>query len=339
MLHEAHSIAPPPTISAPDSQADRPLISVAVPTYRPSEKLLVALQSVLHETASLPQLEILVVDDSPLEAAVEQQLRTIDPEGRIAYHHNATRLGIGGNWNRAIELSRGTWIHLLHQDDHILPGFYRQLAPALESSVSFGMAFCRTRIIDQHGSWRKTSSRLAWRTGQLRGWLATISVRQRLQTPGVIVRRSVYESLGGFRSDLRQTLDWEMWVRIAAAYPVWYTTSALAAYRRHSQSETSRNFAAGSYWQEIGKAIAFNSLRLPYEQRVDVIAQSLEWHRRSALRSARRQLAEGQMEAARQSVQAATSFAEMARTRQDLSSTLLAAFLGNWGQSGMGRVA
>ncbi len=102
---------------------------------------MVALQSVLHETASLPQLEILVVDDSPLEAAVEQQLRTIDPEGRIAYHHNATRLGIGGNWNRAIELSRGTWIHLLHQDDHILPGFYRQLAPALESSVSFAWPF------------------------------------------------------------------------------------------------------------------------------------------------------------------------------------------------------
>ncbi len=61
-----------------------------------------------------------------------------------------------------------------------------------------------------------------------------------IQTPSVVVRRSAYEILGGFRKDLCFTLDWEMWCRIAQNFPVWYEPEALACYRVHSGTETSR---------------------------------------------------------------------------------------------------
>ena len=40
-------------------------------------------------------------------------------------------------------------------------------------------------------------------------------------TPSIVVRRSVYERLGSFDRRLVCAEDWEMWVRIAAHYPIW----------------------------------------------------------------------------------------------------------------------
>ena len=41
-------------------------------------------------------------------------------------------------------------------------------------------------------------------------------------TPCIVVRRSVYEELGGFDDRLACAEDWEMWVRVAARFPVYY---------------------------------------------------------------------------------------------------------------------
>jgi hypothetical protein len=38
-----------------------------------------------------------------------------------------------------------------------------------------------------------------------------IAQRQRVQCPAAVVARSTYESVGGYRTDLRLALDWEMW--------------------------------------------------------------------------------------------------------------------------------
>ncbi len=48
----------------------------------------------------------------------------------------------------------------------------------------------------------------------------------------MVVRRDVYEKLGGFDTNFKTAgEDWEMWVRIAAHYPVWYEPAPLACYR------------------------------------------------------------------------------------------------------------
>ena len=41
----------------------------------------------------------------------------------------------------------------------------------------------------------------------------------RVRSPGIVVRRSAYEQVGGFRTDLPHAADWEMWTRLAAHGP------------------------------------------------------------------------------------------------------------------------
>ena len=77
-------------------------------------------------------------------------------------------------------------------------------------------------------------------SGILEEFMNLIASQQRIQTPSVVVRREVYRKLGGFRTDLGYTLDWEMWQRIGSKHSIWFEPEILAVYREHRGAETSR---------------------------------------------------------------------------------------------------
>ena len=254
-----------------------------VPTFEPDEKLGAALESVLQQAESAADMQIAVVDDSSTPGHVERLVRSLDRSGRIEVFANDRRLGLAGNWNRSIALARGQLVHLLHQDDSVLPGFYAAIDRGFHRAPDVGMAFCRSRIIDDCGRRMKTTSRQQWLPGVLANWLATIAERQRIQTPAAVVARSTYESVGGYRPELCHALDWEMWVRIAAGNRVWYDP----------------------------RALRINATMLPDSLRASTTAASVRWHAASAIRTAERQLAAGASDAAAATLRAIPDLLEV----------------------------
>lgn len=285
----------------------RSVISVIIPTYEPDALLAQTISSVLAEarrsTRANFTINVTVVDDASPSADVAAIVAEADPDGRVELVRNECQLGLAGNWNRAIGLTTGDFIHLLHQDDYVLPTFYQRLQAGFQRRPDVGMAFCRTRIVDQSNRTLKTSSRPRWFRGVLSNWLWQIGERQRVQTPAVIVARSTYEKVGGYREDLCHTLDWEMWVRIAAHFPVWYDPSALAVYRRHALNESSRLLQNGAVWPDLARAIAINAQWFPEEIRGRLIARSARWYLRSALRSATKQIRSGDVASSHRTLQ------------------------------------
>lgn len=288
----AAALAPPPIEPVHDG-VERPRFSVMVPAYEPDERLRTALTSVLDQAPSPSDMQVAVVDDASRPGTVERLVRSIDRAGRVEVYSHARRFGLAGNWNRAITLARGHLVHLLHQDDAVRPGFYAAMERGFRDAADVGMAFCRSRIVDDHDRLVKTTSRQQWFPGLLSNWLPTIALRQRIQTPAAVVARATYEALGGYRSDLCHALDWEMWVRIAARYRVWYEPRPLAVYRRHEANETTRLFASGAVWPDMARALRINSASLPDAIRDVTLAASVRWHAASAIRTAERQLAAG----------------------------------------------
>lgn len=264
-----------------------------IPAFKPDARLRVALESVLCQAPPSDQMQITVVDDASPSGSVARLVRSIDPSHRVDVVSHDRRLGLAGNWNRAIALARGHLVHLLHQDDAVRPGFYAAMDRGFRHADDIGMAFCRSRIVDDHDRLIKTTSRQQWLAGVLANWLPTIAERQRIQTPAAVVARATYESVGGYRHDLCHALDWEMWVRIAARYRVWYEPRPLAFYRRHVANETSRLFATGAVWPDMAKAMRINAATLPDSIRETTLAASVRWHASSAMRTAERQLANG----------------------------------------------
>lgn len=222
------------------TNASEPFWSVMMPVYRPDAHYFrLALEGVLQQDEGPERMQIEVVDDCSPDGDVEGLVREIGGD-RVAFSRTPKNLGLAGCWNTCIDRARGKWVHLFHQDDLILPGFYKAMARADASSENVGAAFCRHVWCDGEGKIDRSSELHRQEPGILPQFLETIAVNQQIQTPAVVVRGSVYKALGGYRSDLRYVLDWEMWQRIASRYPFWFEPEVLAVYRIHESAETSK---------------------------------------------------------------------------------------------------
>ena len=262
----------------------RPLVSVVLPVYEPDGYLLDALRSVLSQDPGPAVMQIAVVDDASPACDVKALLDQVAPAGRIEFHRAIQNRGLARNWNECINLSRGEIVHILHQDDRVADGFYRRMLPAFSRHADIGMAFCRHAFIDSDSRVTRTSHRERWLPGVLEDWLPKISRQQRIQCAAALVRRGVYERLGGYRTDLSYTLDWEMWVRIAAQYPVWYQPAVLAHYRRHDKSETARLRNDSRIGCDTVQAIETFASHLPEAQRERLLSAAYETFARRTLK-------------------------------------------------------
>jgi hypothetical protein len=122
--------------------------------------------------------------------------------------------------------------------------------------------------------------------GLLNDCLLHLAVEQRIMTPSIVVRRDVYERLGGFDRRLICAEDWEMWVRIAADYPIAYETEPLALYRMHNDSNTGRHIRTAEDMRYTRKAIEIFEGYLPPAVSQAIAARARETYALAALRTA-----------------------------------------------------
>jgi glycosyltransferase involved in cell wall biosynthesis len=228
----------PPQIVPPAGTGPRPFWSVMIPSYNRTTYLERTLRSVLSQDPGAAEMQIEVLDNASPVDDPEPLVRRVGGE-RVVFFRQARNLGGTANWNSCIERSRGEWVHILHSDDLVLPGFYQRLRTALEKRDDVGAAFCRYSLIDENDRWKSSCDLESPTQGVLPDFIDRIGTDCIIATPSIVVRRSVYEQLGAFRTDLTFTMDWEMWIRIAARYPIWYEPTTLAAFRVHANSWTS----------------------------------------------------------------------------------------------------
>jgi glycosyltransferase involved in cell wall biosynthesis len=199
-------------------------------------------------------MQIAVVDDRSPNGRSREIVERLAP-ARVEFFEQPRNVGLAGNWNTGIERARGEWVHIFHQDDLLMPGFYEKLGAAESGGPAVGAAFCRHSVIDAEGQTTLTSDPERPEPGVIAGWDALIVRGQRVRCPAIVVRRSTYERVGGFRTDLVFALDWEMWIRIAFAFEVWYEPEILASHREHDDNETHRLAGLDAQLPDIKKAL------------------------------------------------------------------------------------
>jgi hypothetical protein len=264
-----------------------------IPTYHCAHHLRETLVRVLAQDPGPDAMQIEVVDDFSTRDDPEAVVREVG-RGRVQFFRQERNVGHSRNFATCLDRSRGRLVHLLHGDDYVLEGFYRVMERPFAEHPEIGAAFSRYVAVDDAGREIVVSPELERESRILDGWLERIAKEQLLQPPSIVVRREVYERLGGF--DTRISMygeDWEMWVRIAAFYPVWHQVEPLAAYRMGSGSLSSLAIRTGQNLRDITLAIETNALVLPPE-RVDRVSRIARANNAlSAVRRARRLLGRG----------------------------------------------
>ena len=301
----------PAALAPITDSAPRPFWSVIVPVYGRRQYLAQCLGSVLGQDPGPSEMEIVVVDD-----AGPEDLRGLVGElgrGRVAYHRNPATLGLYPSTNAALRRTRGRWIHILHDDDWVLPGFYRTMRAGIEAvPAGVGVAFCMYTTQDERVGAAGAPAPFRAGPGLLgRDFLARLATANPLNLPAVVFRRESFETVGLFREDLPYTADWEWYVRSAPFVGWHHQPETLACYRVHATNQTHDLARTGRTARDIRRTLDTFATALPAEVAAAALPNARQHHARSFLTAARTAATAGD------SALAATLFREALATDPD----------------------
>ncbi len=240
----------------------RPFWSVVLPVHRPIlSHLREAVESVFRSGLDPARRQFAIADDASGSPELDAYLAELAGRG-VEIHRSPSRLGLVGNWNACIRLARGEWIHILHQDDRVRPGFYAALEEGIAREPALGAACTQVRFVDDAGARLREGHLDQPEAGLLHRWVQHVVVNLAIQCPAIAVRRAVYERLGGFDAGFAYCADYDMWCRIAVEYPIWFDPRPLAEYRVHPASATHRLFDARTRLREQRRGLRRAAARL-----------------------------------------------------------------------------
>lgn len=202
-------------------QNDYPLVSVIIPTYKRPEKLPRAINSVLNQT--YPNVEIIVVDDNNPgtdgRRLTEQIMEPYTENPRVKYIKHERNMNGAVARNTGAAHSNAKYIALLDDDDEFLPKKIESQVKTLENrsddwGACYSMAYSKKENmpyipLQEH---REGSLYLCALTREL----------SFLAGSNLMVRRSVWDEVGGFTETFLRNQDKEFTTKILKKYKLAY---------------------------------------------------------------------------------------------------------------------
>lgn len=150
---------------------------------------------------------------------------------------NESNLGTYGSLNRALESAQGEFVAILNDDDLWAPEKLARQVEIFESHPEIGLVHTDGGFIDGEGK-AIEGSPLGFdfprtETGNV---VVALLHANKIIASAAMVRRSCFESIGGFNEDYFGSGDWEMWLRIAERWPIGYVDVPLTFYRVHGEN-------------------------------------------------------------------------------------------------------
>ena len=207
-----------------------PSVSVIIPTYNRGWILREAIDSVLAQDYS--DFELIVVDDG----STDNTRDILDAYGRkIIVLHQPNR-GVSAARNRGIAASRAQLVAFLDSDDLWLPQKLTRQAEFFQSNPE--ALICQTEE-----TWVRNGVRVnpKKRHQKPSGMIFEPSLALCLVSPSaVMIRRSLFDTVGLFDESLPACEDYDLWLRISCRHPVFLLDDPLIIKRGGHDDQLSR---------------------------------------------------------------------------------------------------
>lgn len=260
-----------------------PFFSVVIPTYKRTDLLPRAVDSVLRQTFS--DWEIIISDDELVEGEtwqLMQRLAATDPRIRITRNPGPAH-GHTPNVNHAFAQARGSWIKPLWDDDELLPECLAYFRAAIESQPDVVYVTCDGQLVKKLPPPPVAPPRppvMAYRTESVQTLLA--KYRQEATGEGppprmavlrdVVANGVIFEDLPGILT--APDLPW--FTRIATKGPsLWIRAVLVREYQTGQSSMTSR-VSEESLDKQFAVVIRYQHSLLPPGDRRPSLAVNLQ---------------------------------------------------------------
>jgi hypothetical protein len=207
-----------------------------IPTANRPAFLAKALASLVNQDLDPAMTQIEVVDTSDRTEDVLSIVASF-PQLQINYSKQPSKIPTSACFNMCVSRAQNDLVHILHDDDCVLPGFYATYGEYARRYPDVGLIAGRSRVVRSDGT--------LIRTTPFYQELACPSTNEEpfyyyadIQASAVVLRRSCYTCCGGFDPRLGYLLDREMWIRAIRFCGGVMHNNVLACWTVHGRSIT-----------------------------------------------------------------------------------------------------
>ncbi len=267
-----------------------PKVSVIIPNYNHAPYLQQRIQSVLNQT--FQDFDLTYLDDASTDDS-NAVFKEFESQPRIKAIYNDLNSGSPfKQWNKGVRATTGEYIWIAESDDVADPNFLATLVTVLDRNPHVGLGYCQSCRIDPNnvvvtqtlGEWVEDLSPDRWSHDFIASGLIEcqkyLVFRNTIpNASAVLIRRSIYEAIGGAEESLILTGDWMTWIRILLKSDIAFCAQILNSFRTHNSSVSSRSYLNGTEICEymlIRQTLEESNIQLPTQTLAKIKEQSID---------------------------------------------------------------
>ena len=266
-----------------------PKVTVVIPNYNHARYLEKRIQSVLDQTYQ--DFEVIYLDDASPDNSNEVFAKFADDKRIRAVYNQVNSGSPFKQWNKGMREAKGEYVWIAESDDYADKRFLAELVARLDEHPAVGVAYCQSWEIDESdnvlGTIEKYVSDLdeqRWKKDFINNgkdecsrylvFKATIP-----NASAVLIRRSVYEKVGGANEEMRISGDWMLWAKMLLNSDIAFVAEPLNYYRTHSGSVRSRTVKSGLLLEESCKVTRYiiENAQIPKDTLEEVFDRIINW--------------------------------------------------------------
>lgn len=205
------------------------IISIVIPVFNGEKFIKETIESCINQTYK--EIEIVVVDDFSSDKSVGIIEKFSDD--RISLYKNDQNLGLIDTINKGINLSRGTYVLPLGQDDLLSDNHIESMITYFDEDTS--IVFCGSIIIDSNGIEMGYSK---YYLKHKKFDTYNLSLRNSINSCGLILNKAKFILVGGYskNENYKNFGEWDLWIRLSKLGTIKYCDKVKSYYRRHDNN-------------------------------------------------------------------------------------------------------
>jgi glycosyltransferase involved in cell wall biosynthesis len=203
-----------------------------MPAYNAEATIDRAIRSIFAQRRT--DWELIVVDDGSTDGTYEAATLCAGTKPRVKIQRHPNE-GPAAARNRAAAMATGEYLCFLDADDEFKPEYLERVAMILDGNPEIDFVSCNALCVAPSGS------KSLWRSGRHFRYERAFTLIDIIPDNHIFImatlRRDVFVSVNGFRTELPASHDYDLWLRVLAeGSSHLYTPDVLGVYHRSSTS-------------------------------------------------------------------------------------------------------
>ena len=207
-------------------QSSSPLVTFAVPSLNQGEYLETTLRSLLDQKVGI---EICVADGGSTDSSLDI-LSKFNKE--LHWCRSCPDSGQSQAINEAISMGSAPYVGWLNSDDVLLPDSISAMTTFLGNNPSTPMVYGKSLLVDEQDNFVGEYPTQEFNQNDF-------AKRCFISQPATLIRRQVWESVGGLDQSFHMSMDYDLWWRVYLSHGApGFINEKVAKSRLHRKSKT-----------------------------------------------------------------------------------------------------